>query len=101
MASVQSSLDSLLGGTDESKEEADRVAMLDRLKADLTHFGTGVLEHLDREELYFAGPVARKVCQVEPLSYDVDHGWFLRATLTSRLTFEFREQEPATMTIST
>ena len=63
MASVQSALDSLLGDDKSAcNEEADRAAMLDRLKTDLAQFGKDVLEHLDHEELYFATPVARKVC---------------------------------------
>lgn len=76
MGSVQSALDSLLGGTDGSKDEADRAALLNRLKADLAQFGKDLLEHLNHEEFYFATPVARKVCQVQPQSRGFGKSWY-------------------------
>eukprot|EP00903_Cladosiphon_okamuranus_P016395 g15119.t1 len=65
MASVQSAVDSLLGGKGGSDDDADRLALLDKLKADLTQFGKDVLEHLDHEELYYATPVARKYLSIK------------------------------------
>lgn len=79
MASVQSALGCLLGGADDGKSKADRVTILDKLKADLTRFGKDVLEHLDHEELYFATPVARKVRLVEKIPYR--HHGFIQLTM--------------------
>ncbi len=59
MESVQMALDVLLGDTGNGK--VDRASVLAGLKKGLATFGKGMLEHLDREELYFADPVARKV----------------------------------------
>lgn len=61
MESVQLALDVLLGGAGAGKSAADRASVLTGLKKGLATFGKGMLEHLDREEMYFADPVARKV----------------------------------------
>lgn len=61
MASVQAGMDTLLGSSDESRDDATRATVLAELKANLSKFGKDVLEHLDHEEYSFATPIARKV----------------------------------------
>lgn len=108
MASVQSALDSLLGGNKEGcNEEADRAALLDRLKVDLAQFGKDLLEHLDQEELYFATPVARKVCRVgrtAVLPFRKGHGVENgrgRSSYRWRLARSYAATSVSTRTIST
>lgn len=61
MSEVQTAMDTLLGASDEGKDDAARAAVLTSLKASLQKFGENVLEHLDHEEYSFATPIARKV----------------------------------------
>lgn len=61
MAAVQTALDTLMGSSDEGKDDANRATVLSGLKGQLTQFGKDVLEHLDHEEHSFATPIARKV----------------------------------------
>lgn len=54
-------MDTLLGPSDEAKDDTARATVLAGLKVNLHKFGKDVLEHLDHEEHSFATPIARKV----------------------------------------
>lgn len=63
MSEVQTAMDTLLGSSDQAKDDAARATLLAGLKVNLQKFGKDVLEHLDHEEKSFATPVARKVSE--------------------------------------
>lgn len=65
MMKIQTAIDTLLSGADGKREKDGRAAMLTELKLNLTMFENKLIDHLDHEELFLVGPVARKV---SPLS---------------------------------
>lgn len=50
-----------LGRDTKHGEDSVRGELMEGLRSDINEFGTDLIDNLDREELEFAAPVARKV----------------------------------------
>eukprot|EP00903_Cladosiphon_okamuranus_P016305 g15037.t1 len=75
LSAVQGAVDTLLGSSDQSRDDATRAIVLAGLKVNLQKFGKDVLEHLDHEEHSFATPIARKYLSVSSAKDLVRKSW--------------------------
>eukprot|EP00752_Nemacystus_decipiens_P012458 g11037.t1 len=75
LSAVQTAMDTLLGSSDQAKDDATRATVLAGLKVNLQKFGKDVLEHLDHEEYSFATPIARKYLPVSSAKDLVRKSW--------------------------
>lgn len=58
-----------LGGDTKHEEGSVRGELMEGLRSDINDFGAELIDNLDREELEFAAPVARKVSVAAVMRY--------------------------------
>lgn len=61
MTKIQTAIDTVFSGAGGKREKDGRAAILTELKFNLAIFEKKMIEHLDHEERFLVGPVARKV----------------------------------------
>lgn len=61
MSMIHTAIDTLFSGAVRSVDNTSRTKLLEDLKRNLSMFEKQLLAHLNHEEQFFAGPVARKV----------------------------------------